>query len=126
MKEKNRMGRREFLGKTVLAASTLPVMLQGGMKIGYAKSSEASTTPLKDIRTKMKRVCIEEHWSNKELDEIGMQWRARIGSPVSIGPHTMPPSFVTRLRRLGDVEEYRLRFMDGSDEGPYLSLKKPI
>jgi 2,3-dihydroxybenzoate decarboxylase len=116
MKGKNKIGRREFLGKATLAGLTLPVMLQGGMKTGHAKSDQSSTTGPREIETKMKmkRICIEEHWSTKELDEIGMQWRARIGSLVSISSQTTPPSFVTRLRRLGDFEEFRLPLMDES------------
>jgi len=117
MKGKNRIGRREFLGKAALAALTLPVMLQGGMNIGYAKNYPSSTTGPEEsemkMKMKMKRICIEEHWSNKELDEVGMQWRDRIGSLVSIG-QTIPPSFATRLRRLGDFDEFRLPLMDES------------
>ncbi len=116
MKEKNEIGRREFLGKATLAALTVPVMLQGGMKTGHAKNDPSSTTGAKEREAKMKinRICIEEHWSNKELDEIGMRWRAGRDSMVSFGPETMPPDFVIRLRRLRDFEEFRLPLMDES------------
>ena len=114
MNGKNKIGRREFLGKAALTGLTLPVMFQGGMKTGDAMNDPSSRTGPKEIKTKTKRICIEEHWSNKELDEVGLQWRNRIGSLVSIGPQTMPPSFAARLRRLGDFEEFRLPFMDES------------
>ena len=36
MKDKDKMGRREFLAKTALAAAAVPAILQGGLKVGHA------------------------------------------------------------------------------------------
>jgi 2,3-dihydroxybenzoate decarboxylase len=114
---KDRKGRREFLGKAALAAFALPSVLQGELKTAHAKSDESSKTHPKENKkkTKIKRISIEEHWSNKELDGIGMQWRSRTNPPPPVlpqGPQAIPPAFFTSLRRLGDFEEFRLPLMD--------------
>ena len=107
---KGKTGRREFLGKATFAALTLPAILQaGGLKIGQAMN-ESSTAASKEGKTKVKRICVEEHWGNDEMIAIRNQWSARTGFPPSIDPKTTPLVFP----RLVDIEKFRLPLMDES------------
>ncbi len=96
---KDGMDRREFLGTAALAALTVPVVLQGGVK--SAKADNDSQTANKGGARSMKRICIEEHWS----------------SPIesmSAGPPFDVNTIGTPLRRLKDIEQERLPLMNES------------
>jgi 2,3-dihydroxybenzoate decarboxylase len=109
---KDKKGRREFLEKAAVAALALPALLQGGVKTARARSGKPIPVPQNKGKTAIKKIGIEEHWSSKDLDEIGMEWRKRTGSIETMAPQAMPPSFLTSLQRLKDFEETRLRLMD--------------
>jgi hypothetical protein len=68
---KDKMDRREFLGRATIGALAVPAVLQGGLSIGQAANKSSKDVP-KEVKTKMKRICIEEHWANKEM----LGWRA--------------------------------------------------
>jgi predicted TIM-barrel fold metal-dependent hydrolase len=107
---KGKTGRREFLGKATFAALTLPAMLHaGGLKIGQAMNGSA-TAASKEGKTRVKRICVEEHWGNDEMIAIRNQWSARTGFPPSIDPKTTPLVFP----RLVDIEKFRLSLMEES------------
>jgi 2,3-dihydroxybenzoate decarboxylase len=57
---------------------------------------------------KMKKICIEEHWHNPEVWEMGDQWRKRTRVPLSNDPKATPQVFP----RIGDFEKFRLPLMD--------------
>lgn len=106
---KDIMGRREFLGKATLSALTVPAVMEGGLKIGHA-ASKKSTDASKQGKTKMKRICVEEHWGNKEMVGMRIEWIKRTGFPLTMDPKTtplIPP-------RLVDFEQFRLPLMDES------------
>jgi hypothetical protein len=71
---KDSMGRRGFFGKTASAAAALPLMLQGGSRMGNASSEQPSLSPQE--KPKVKRIAVEEHWSSNEVSEA-------IGRPKS-------------------------------------------
>ena len=106
---KDKMGRREFLGRAMIAALTVPTALQGGLSTGQAanKSSEGAH---KEGKTKMKRICIEEHWANKEMLGWRAEWMKRTGFPLTMDPKTTPQVFPG----LADFEKIRLPLMDES------------
>jgi len=56
----------------------------------------------------MKKVCVEEHWNNRDLDEIAMAWVKRIGFPPPLDPQAV--AFANA--RVKDFEEFRLPLMD--------------
>lgn len=108
-----KMGRREFLGKTALFASGVSLTLQGGGSKAYAASATESTPgTTKQTPKRIKRIALEEHWSNQELDQIGMKWRATTGSQVGLDARKLPPAFLTSIKRQRDFEEFRLPLMD--------------
>jgi nitrous oxide reductase len=61
VKEKDRIGRREFLSRATLAALTLPAVLQGGSKTGHAQSEQSATAVPEKGETKIKKIGTEEH-----------------------------------------------------------------
>lgn len=71
----------------------------------------SSTDVTKGDQTKMKRICVEEHWGTPELAEIKTQWAARTGLSWSVNPAETPLVFP----RIGDFEKFRLSLMDESD-----------
>ena len=58
----------------------------------------------------MKRICVEEHWGNRELMELREKWTARTGFSLSTNPETLP----LVPPRLPDFEQFRLPLMDAS------------
>ncbi len=56
----------------------------------------------------MKKICIEEHWHNPEIEEMRNQWRERTKVPLSNDPKATPQV----LPRIGDFEKFRLPLMD--------------
>jgi 2,3-dihydroxybenzoate decarboxylase len=58
----------------------------------------------------MKKICVEEHWGNREMMEIKDQWVARSGLPWPLDPKTTP----LVNPRLPDFEQFRLPLMDES------------
>ena len=55
-----------------------------------------------------KKIALEEHWANQELNDLRTEWGKRTGYPVTIDPKAIGYSFP----RAPDFEEYRLPFMD--------------
>jgi len=107
MDEQKRMGRREFLGKAAVAAMMVPAVLGAGSgNIG------AQGQPSGDVgdkaRAKIKKIAIEEHWANQELNELRIEWGKRTGYPTTVDPKAIGYSFP----RTPDFEKFRLPFMD--------------
>jgi 2,3-dihydroxybenzoate decarboxylase len=55
-----------------------------------------------------KKIALEEHWANQELNDLRTEWGKRTGYPVTIDPKAIGYSFP----RAPDFEGYRLPFMD--------------
>ena len=73
MKEKAGMGRREFLSKTAMAAIVVPAVLGAGVTAAHAQGEPQKTEPIKTgVRTK--KIAIEEHWANQELNNLRTEW----------------------------------------------------
>jgi 2,3-dihydroxybenzoate decarboxylase len=109
---KDEIGRREFMGKAILAASAIPVLMHGAAGKGHAQSGPPAPVGAKATKSNIKRIGLEEHWSNAELNEIGAQWRARTGSSGAITPGKVPPRMAISFQRLGDFDQLRLPLMD--------------
>ncbi len=92
---KNKMGRREFLGKTAVAALALSSILHGGSKT--ARSQDGSS----ETRKQGKKIAIEEHWASPAYTAIG-------APPFDVNTVRVP------LSRLKDIEQTRLPLMDES------------
>jgi 2,3-dihydroxybenzoate decarboxylase len=100
------IGRREFLGKTALTALAVTAALEGSQK---GKGAEAQTNAsVTGSGAKMKKICVEEHWRNQEVGNIGDEWRKRTKVPLSNDPKATPQVFP----RIGDFERFRLSLMD--------------
>jgi 2,3-dihydroxybenzoate decarboxylase len=56
----------------------------------------------------MKKICIEEHWSNTLLDEIATGWMKRVGFGPSLNPKAMPHAQMWAR----DFDDFRLPLMD--------------
>jgi len=106
---KDETSRREFLGRAALAALILPGVFQGGVKMGHAMNGSSTGAP-KEGRTKMKRICIEEHWGSKEMLGWRADWMKRTGFPLTLDPKATPQV----PPRLVDFEQFRLPLMDES------------
>ena len=76
------------------------------MKRGRAMAQTA--VDVKGGGAKMKKICIEEHWRNPEVGEMGDRWRERTRVPLSNDPKASPQVF----SRIGDFEKFRLPLMD--------------
>ena len=97
MKEKAGMGRREFLSKTAMAAIAAPMVLEAGIKAGHAQGGDAKPGPEKTgVRTK--KIAIEEHWANQELNDLRTEWGKRTGYPITVDPKAIGYSFSRALR----------------------------
>ena len=107
MKEEDRIGRREFLAKTALAAAAVPVILQGGLKACHA-AGEPFGSPIKESTKKIRKICTEEHWANQEMVKWRTEWVARTGFPLTMDPKNSPNVWP----RLPDFEKWRLPLMD--------------
>ena len=108
MKEKDGIGRREFLGKAIPSALALPAVLHGGSKLSLAESGPSPTTDPKKNDRKIKIIAVEEHWATKELSEMAAQsWKAR--KDLSWRD---PKVFSGSIPRLWDFEKSRLPMMD--------------
>ena len=112
MSEKGRLGRREFLGRAALAAVAIPAAWTARPKEVRAAESAASAGTPKLTKQQMKRIAIEEHWSNKESTDLRVQWGKRTGYPVTVDPKAIPYAFV----RYPDFEKFRLPLMDASGQ----------
>jgi len=107
MDEQQRMGRREFLGKAAAAAVLVPAVLNAGL--GNA-GAQGQISPKADEKsgTRVKKIAIEEHWANEELNALRVQWGKRTGYPTTVDPKAIGYSFP----RTPDFEKFRLPFMD--------------
>ncbi|MCJ7785731.1 MAG: amidohydrolase family protein [Desulfobacterales bacterium] len=76
------------------------------MKRGRAMAQ--TTVGVRGGGAKMKKICVEEHWRNPEVGEIGDKWRERTRVPLSNDPKATPHAFP----RIGDFEKFRLPLMD--------------
>jgi 2,3-dihydroxybenzoate decarboxylase len=101
---KRKMDRREFLGTATFTALALPAILQGGSKIGQA--AEAT----KEGKTKMKRICVEEHWGNSDMDEMREIWGKKTGYVSRQDPKSQ--TSIYSKSRTADFEKFRLPEMD--------------
>ncbi len=59
-------------------------------------------------RARMRKICVEEHWHNLEIEEMRKLWRERTKVPLSNDPKATPQV----LPRTGDFEKFRLPLMD--------------
>lgn len=103
MREKKGMGRREFLGKAAFAAAAAPAVLavtQGWAATGDTLSARTG------VRTK--KIALEEHWANEELNQLRTEWGKRTGYPITVDPKAIGYSFP----RTPDFEKFRIPFMD--------------
>jgi 2,3-dihydroxybenzoate decarboxylase len=110
--KKGNMGRREFLGKALVAATAIPATMQGGIRTAKADDPAKKQAKGPGPKRKIKKIGIEEHWGNDELNAIGMAWRAKLTGVV--GVQKPSPDFIERLRRQADFEKFRLPLMDES------------
>jgi 2,3-dihydroxybenzoate decarboxylase len=105
MTEMKSMDRREFLGKAVLAAAAAPAL------IGAAKSANAqdraSATASKSP-SKVKKIALEEHWGNQDLNTLRIEWGKRTGYPDTVDPRSIGYAFPRGL----DFDKFRIPFMD--------------
>jgi 2,3-dihydroxybenzoate decarboxylase len=107
MKENAGMGRREFLSKTAIAAIAVPAVLGAGVTEGHAQGDAPKPGPEKTgVRTK--KIAIEEHWANQELNDLRTEWGKRTGYPITVDPKAIGYSFP----RTPDFEKFRIPFMD--------------
>ncbi len=103
MKEKEKIGRREFLGKAALTALTVPAVLKAD-----ATAAEAQNAASGQERKKIKRIAAEEHWATKELSDIAAEsWKSR--KDLSWRD---PKAFSGSIPRMWDFEKTRLPMMD--------------
>jgi 2,3-dihydroxybenzoate decarboxylase len=107
MNEKSRMGRREFIGKAALVALAVPAVLKAGSKESVAESGPSASPPTA-AKPKMKKIAIEEHWANQELNDLRTEWGKRTGYPITVDPKAIGYSFP----RTPDFEKFRIPFMD--------------
>ena len=63
---------------------------------------------------KAKRICVEEHWTNSDLEEITREHRLRTGLPLHQDGETQSSFMAETRKREKDFEAYRLPLMDGS------------
>jgi 2,3-dihydroxybenzoate decarboxylase len=108
--EQKRVGRREFLGRAAIAAAMAPVVLNSASKEAGAQD-KPSASPGNKTRTGMKKIALEEHWANQELNELRIEWGKRTGYPTTVDPKAIAYSFP----RTSDFEKFRLPFMDEFD-----------
>jgi 2,3-dihydroxybenzoate decarboxylase len=107
MDKQKRLGRREFLGRTALAAAMAPLVLNSTSKeAGGQDKSPAG--PGNKTRAGVKKIALEEHWANQELNELRVEWGKRTGYPTTVDPKAIGYSFP----RTPDFEKFRLPFMD--------------
>ncbi|PKN63748.1 MAG: amidohydrolase [Deltaproteobacteria bacterium HGW-Deltaproteobacteria-15] len=107
MDEQKRMGRREFLGKAAVAAMMVPAVLGAGSG-NIGAQGQASGDVGDKARAKIKKIAIEEHWANQELNELRIEWGKRTGYPTTVDPKAIGYSFP----RTPDFEKFRIPFMD--------------
>jgi 2,3-dihydroxybenzoate decarboxylase len=101
------MGRREFLGKAAVAAAVTPAVLSYGFGNAVAEG-QTSGKPDDKTRTGIKKIAIEEHWANQELNQLRVEWGKRTGYPTTVDPKAIGYSFP----RTPDFEKFRIPFMD--------------
>ena len=107
MKQKTGMGRREFLSKTAAAAIAVPALLGAGANAAHAQGDAPKPGPERTgVRTK--KIAIEEHWANQELNDLRTEWGKRTGYPITVDPKAIGYSFP----RTPDFEKFRIPFMD--------------
>ena len=106
MVETEGIGRRKFLRKTMLAAAAVPALL-GALKNASAQSQAPATKNDKGP-SKVKKIGLEEHWANQELNQLRIEWGKRTGYPDTVDPKAIGYSF----QRGPDFEKFRIPFMD--------------
>ncbi len=107
MDEQKRMGRREFLGKAAIVAATVPAVLNSTPRRADADDKTSGGSGSK-TSTRTKKIALEEHWANQELNELRTEWGKRTGYPTTVDPKAIGYSFP----RTPDFEKFRLPFMD--------------
>jgi len=56
----------------------------------------------------MRRICVEEHWNNRDIDEITKDWLKRLGFPPPLDPEALAAANM----RVKDFGELRLPLME--------------
>ncbi len=85
MDEQKGMGRREFFGKAAIAAAMVPAVLNSTSKEAGAQDKPPGGPGNKPgIRTK--KIALEEHWANQELNDLRIEWGKRTGYPITVDP----------------------------------------
>jgi 2,3-dihydroxybenzoate decarboxylase len=73
-----------------------------------SKGSRRASNGSADTLQRTKKIALEEHWANQELNELRTEWGKRTGYPVTVDPKAIGYSFP----RTPDFEKFRLPFMD--------------
>ncbi len=95
------MNRREFIKSTIFSAAA--VSASGPLALSKKASCNTSAQSLG-----IPKIAIEEHWGNKTLGKISVNYAQQAGIPDS-----MEDSFIKEaIPRLGDFEKFRLPEMD--------------
>ncbi len=110
MDDKKGIGRREFLGKAALSVAAVSAMLGAGPGKTLAEERSSRGSGKKTV-PKMKKIALEEHWANQELNDLRTEWGKRTGYPITVDPKAIGYSFP----RASDFEKFRLPFMDEFD-----------
>jgi 2,3-dihydroxybenzoate decarboxylase len=106
MAENSGMGRREFFGKAVVAAAAGSALLTAS-KNAVAQDSNQPAPNGKD-RRRVKKIGLEEHWGNQDLNELRVEWGKRTGYPDTVDPKAIGYAFP----RGADFDKFRIPFMD--------------
>ncbi len=106
MTEKKGIGRREFLGNAVLAAAAAPALMVASKSA--SAQDRASSTASDKGPSKIKKIGLEEHWGNQDLNALRIEWGKRTGYPDTVDPRAIGYAFPRGL----DFDKFRIPFMD--------------
>jgi 2,3-dihydroxybenzoate decarboxylase len=104
--KKEGMGRREFLGKAMVAAAAAPVLLAASKNAGAQARGQSAASDKGMPR--VKKIALEEHWGNQDLNALRIEWGKRTGYPDTVDPRAIGYAFPRGL----DFDKFRIPFMD--------------
>ncbi len=100
------MGRREFLGKAMLAAAAASALLETSKNASAQDRGQSSANGRGP--SKIKKIALEEHWGNQDLNALRIEWGKRTGYPDTVDPKAIGYAFPRGL----DFDKFRIPFMD--------------